>query len=287
MESPRVWPRSPGNSPKSTRLSSFMSSEELLRLSAHTVQHRRSLSRQFLAKKEESVSPRAGGRLERGMKLLYELFPKQEVKVVVTPAESMEGSKLLRSLARPMKKSILLKRDSHIKPGEKEDVMSQLRRIINRRQQEVLFPPDQLSDVERLHAETKGRSRRLKRLQPATQPTSPIESRSPSVSPSLPASPRSPAKVTTRPPVPLRVLPKRANPTCVRSLVVDLPQLPFSQHCAYNQEKDFVRTHFRVLREDTKDMELERTLLAKNKRLDSKVIVKSMKKLRLKDCRST
>ena len=163
--------------------------------------------------------------------------------------------------------------------------MSQIRKIILTKQKEALFPPEQASDVERLEAVTKGRSRKLKHFQPATQPTSPVQSCSPSLSPT-PTSPRSPARAKTRP-TSLLIQPKRVKQVYTRSLVVDLPLLPFSQHCSYNQEKDFVRTHFRELREDGKESELEEALLARNKRLDTKMTVSDRKKQRLKDCRSS
>lgn len=285
IDSPMWLPMSQGSSPQSTGLSSFLSSEQLVPTQASA--NRRSQSGQFLTKKEKFTSPPARRRLEKGIELFNKLFPQAVAKVVVTPAAPEEGSKLIRSLARPMKKSILLKRSS-LKPGDSQDVMSQIRKIILAKEKEQLFPQDQMSDVERLYADTKDRTRRrLKRSQPATQPSSPIQSRSPSINPSTPSCPGSPVRVKTRQLGPKLVSPQKVKYPCARALVVDLPLLPFSQHSSYNQEKDFVRRHFRQMRDDSKDIELEKALFTRNKRLDTKIPLKEATKLRHRYCPSS
>ena len=287
IDSPMSLPMSQGSSPKSTGLSSFLSSEQLVPISTQASLNRRSQSGQFLTKKEKFTSPLARKRLEKGIELFNKLFPQPVVKVVVTPAAPEEGSKLIRSLARPMKKSILLKRSS-LKPGDSQDVMSQIRKIILAKEKEPLFPLEQISDVERLYAETKDRTkRRLKRSQPATQPSSPIQSHSPSIDPSTPSCPGSPVRVKTRPLGPKVVNPQKVRYPCARALVVDLPLLPFSQHSSYNQEKDFVRRHFRQMRDDSRNIELEKALFSRNKRLDTKIPLKEATKLRHKYSQSS
>lgn len=263
-------PLSQGSTPKSALLTTSLTSTELSKTPLRTTHSSLLHTRKF-------TSVDDSGRLDKGMKLLYQLFPRPVPKIVLS-----QESSLTRNLIRPMKKSLLLHRVS-VKVDEKDGVLAQIRRIFQAQQKEALFPQEVVSDVERLDAESKARIRRLKPRQTVTQPNSPLRPSSPVEVPGTRTeSGHVQVREVRRRTQPLGLPPRPTNRTKLtlpRSLIVDLPQLPFSQHSSYNHETDFVRRHFLALREDTV---IESSQLTKSKRLDTKLKVKN----RLKNCRS-
>lgn len=202
----------------------------------------------------ETVSPRS---LSKGLKLLYDLFPdtKRDGQFE-TPQSTQQGSKVTQNLLTPVRLSYLQVRRK-TKCGESADILAQLKRLFGK--PEEIAPADDkgLSDVEKLSLEAKVKRRKLVRRK-AIQSV-------PCVSPVATDMCVSPVPESTAvsKPVPKRPATQHKHlvvPSQSKTIVVNLPLLPFSQHKTYNDEANFTRNHLYKLALDTlpSDPELDR-----------------------------
>lgn len=185
----------------------------------------------------DTVSPRS---LSKGLKLLYALFPdRKRDGIFETPQSAQQGSKVVQNLLTPVKISYLQVRRK-TKCGESADILTQLKRLFGKAEEIAPATGKQLSDVEKLSLEEKVKRRKLVHRK-AIQSV-------PCVSPAatdICVSPV-PASIAVSKPVPKRPAAQQRQlvvPSQSKTIVVNLPLLPFSQHKTYNDEANFTRNH--------------------------------------------
>ena len=173
------------------------------------------------------------------------------------------------NLLTPVRMSLRIKRSS-LRPGETGDVMAHIRHVFRGKSKEETHPVNSLSDIERLYLESKIRTRGRRRRNAQGVMQVRTAAASPEDSCTSPASPTPlMAQTASHTPQPILRCHAKLRAHRPKTLLVDLPVLPFSQHKTYNDEPDFIPRHLFSLNDHSiKDDEARRVLVARNLRLN-------------------